>query len=91
QPLQSVLLTQTLGDDDADEMEVAVAAKNVEKVAEIMATNVIRRKLPGKRSGYTQKATVGGHKLFLRTGEFEDRTLGEIFIDMHKEGSAFRS
>ncbi|WP_204276939.1 hypothetical protein, partial [Escherichia coli] len=56
QPLQSVLLTQTLGDDDADEMEVAVAAKNVEKVAEIMATNVIRRKLPGKRSGYTQKA-----------------------------------
>jgi ribonucleoside-diphosphate reductase alpha chain len=50
-----------------------------------------RRRLPDRRKGYTQKAVVGGHKVFLRTGEYEDGTLGEIFIDMHKEGAAFRS
>jgi ribonucleoside-diphosphate reductase alpha chain len=51
----------------------------------------MRVRLPKKRSGFTQEATVGGHKIFLRTGEYEDNTLGEIFIDMHKEGAAFRS
>jgi len=50
-----------------------------------------RRVLPGRRSGYTQKADVGGHKVYLRTGQFEDGTLGEVFLDMHKEGAAFRS
>jgi len=50
-----------------------------------------RRKLPTRRAGYTQKAIVGGHKVYLRTGEYEDGALGEIFIDMHKEGAAFRS
>jgi len=50
-----------------------------------------RRTLPGRRRGYTQKARVGGHKVYLRTGEFEDGSLGEIFIDMHREGAAFRS
>ncbi|MDP2313209.1 MAG: vitamin B12-dependent ribonucleotide reductase [Pseudomonadota bacterium] len=50
-----------------------------------------RRRLPDRRKGYTQKAVVGGHKVFLRTGEYDDGTLGEIFIDMHKEGAAFRS
>ncbi|MDR3691722.1 MAG: hypothetical protein P4L46_20250 [Fimbriimonas sp.] len=50
-----------------------------------------RRVLPGRRRGYTQKARVGGHKVYLRTGEFEDGALGEIFIDMHREGAAFRS
>ena len=49
-----------------------------------------RRDLPGRRSGYTQKAAVGGHKLLLRTGEYEDGSLGEIFIALHKEGAAFR-
>jgi hypothetical protein len=49
-----------------------------------------RRDLPGRRSGYTQKASVGGHKLFLRTGEYEDGSLGEMFIALHKEGAAFR-
>ena len=49
-----------------------------------------RRELPGRRSGYTQKAAVGGHKLFLRTGEYEDGGIGEIFIALHKEGAAFR-
>ncbi|HWV23960.1 MAG TPA: hypothetical protein VNZ58_07205, partial [Thermomicrobiales bacterium] len=50
-----------------------------------------RRRLPAKRHGFTQEARVGGHKLYLRTGEYEDGTLGEVFIDMHKEGAAFRS
>jgi len=50
-----------------------------------------RARLPKKRRGFTQEAHVGGHKVFLRTGEYEDGTLGEIFIDMHKEGAAFRS
>jgi ribonucleoside-diphosphate reductase alpha chain len=50
-----------------------------------------RVRLPQKRRGFTQEARVGGHKVFLRTGEYEDGSLGEIFIDMHKEGAAFRS
>lgn len=50
-----------------------------------------RHTLPSRRRGYTQKARVGGHKVYLRTGEYEDGTLGEIFIDMHREGAAFRS
>ena len=50
-----------------------------------------RSKLPERRKGYTQKAVVGGHKVYLRTGEYGDGKLGEIFIDMHKEGAAFRA
>ncbi len=50
-----------------------------------------RRSMPPRRSGYTQKAVIGGHKVYLRTGEYENGQLGEIFIDMHKEGAAFRS
>ena len=50
-----------------------------------------RRPLPSRRGGYTQKAIVGGHKIYLRTGEYENGEIGEIFLDMHKEGAAFRS
>ncbi len=50
-----------------------------------------RRRMPERRSGYTQKAVIAGHKVYLRTGEYEGGQLGEIFIDMHKEGAAFRS
>jgi len=50
-----------------------------------------RHRLPKKRKGFTQEARIGGHKVFLRTGEYEDGSLGEIFVDMHKEGAAFRS
>ncbi len=50
-----------------------------------------RRRLPKRRHGFTQEARIGGHKVFLRSGEYEDGTIGEIFIDMHKEGAAFRS
>jgi hypothetical protein len=49
-----------------------------------------RRTLPQRRTGYTQKAAVGGHKLYLRTGEYDDGQLGEIFVALHKEGAAFR-
>jgi ribonucleoside-diphosphate reductase alpha chain len=51
---------------------------------------VRRRELPARRAGYTQKAGVGGHRLFLRTGEYDDGSLGEVFIALHKEGAAFR-
>jgi ribonucleoside-diphosphate reductase alpha chain len=55
-------------------------------------SNIVQRKrLPEKRSGFTQKAKVGGETIFVRTGEYDDGTLGEIFIDMHKEGASFRS
>ncbi len=50
-----------------------------------------RERLPKRRKGFTQEARVGGHKIFLRSGEYDDGRLGEIFIDMHKEGAAFRS
>ena len=71
--------------------------KIAEKMADILVEHVLeqkkdpRRVLPTRRGGYTQKANLNGHKIYLRTGEYEDGTLGEIFIDMHKEGAAFRS
>jgi len=52
---------------------------------------VERKKLPAKRDGFTQKSKIGGQTIFVRTGEYEDGTLGEIFIDMHKEGASYRS
>jgi ribonucleoside-diphosphate reductase alpha chain len=80
----------------SDEEEEAAAA-DVEKVAERMTERVVtkyvreRHRLPDRRAGYTQKAVVGGHKVYLRTGQYEDGSLGEVFLDMHKEGAAFRS
>ncbi|HTV45057.1 MAG TPA: vitamin B12-dependent ribonucleotide reductase [Stellaceae bacterium] len=72
-----------------------VAERIVERVVERIVEKIVqrgeRRRLPNRRKGYTQKATVGGHKVYLRTGEHEDGRLAEVFIDMHKEGSAFRS
>ena len=73
------------------------AASDVMAMAEKITERVLvrylakRRPLPSRRNGYTQKAIIGGHKLYLRTGEYEDGTIGEIFLDMHKEGAAFRS
>jgi ribonucleoside-diphosphate reductase alpha chain len=64
------------------------AERIVERVIERERT---RRKLPDRRKGYIQKAAVGGHKVYLHTGEYDDGELGEIFLDMHKEGAAFRS
>jgi ribonucleoside-diphosphate reductase alpha chain len=68
-----------------------VAERIVERVVERIVHRGERRRLPNRRKGYTQKAIVGGHKVYLRTGEYEDGRLGELFIDMHKEGAAFRS
>jgi ribonucleoside-diphosphate reductase alpha chain len=59
--------------------------------AQLSAPRTNRRPLPGRRNGYTQKAKIGGHSLFVRTGEYPDGSLGEIFLDMHREGAAFRS
>ncbi len=70
------------------EPEARAVERVVEKVVERDRT---RRKLPDRRKGYIQKAAVGGHKVYIHTGEYEDGELGEIFIDMHKEGAAFRS
>ena len=70
------------------EPETRAVERVVEKVIERDRT---RRKLPDRRKGYIQKAAVGGHKVYIHTGEYEDGELGEIFIDMHKEGAAFRS
>jgi ribonucleoside-diphosphate reductase alpha chain len=62
-----------------------------ERTAAAAPAQPVRRRLPARRGGFTQEARVAGNKVFLRTGEYEDGTLGEIFIDMHKEGAAFRS
>ena len=96
QPLNSVADAPELeAMDAAKEPEVVVPAAKPEavKIAERIVHRYIarRRRLPDRRAGYTQKARIGNHKVYLRTGEYEDGTLGEIFIDMHKEGAAFRS
>jgi ribonucleoside-diphosphate reductase alpha chain len=76
-----------------EEAPKAVPVKAAEKITERIVHRYIarRRRLPDRRAGYTQKARIGNHKMYIRTGEYEDGTLGEIFIDMHKEGAAFRS
>ena len=95
QPLSSGLIDDIEDDEEAAEAldtPVAAAAPQViEKIVERIVHSAEREKLPQRRKGYTQKATVGGHKVYLRTGEYEDGRLGEVFIDMHKEGAAFRS
>ncbi|WP_418885056.1 vitamin B12-dependent ribonucleotide reductase [Aurantimonas endophytica] len=103
QPLNASLIADE-DDEDEDVVEmataaliaappVAQAAQVAERIVERIVEKVVRdrEKLPNRRKGYTQKAIVGGHKVYLRTGEFDDGRLGEIFIDMHKEGAAFRA
>ncbi|MCG2632099.1 vitamin B12-dependent ribonucleotide reductase [Bradyrhizobium sp. WYCCWR 13023] len=100
QPLNSQLISDDEDEDDAVEMlhekpmaarTAQVAEKVVEKLVERIIVMREREKMPDRRKGYTQKAVVGGHKVYLRTGEYDDGRLGEIFIDMHKEGAALRS
>jgi ribonucleoside-diphosphate reductase alpha chain len=100
QPLNSQLIA-----DDEDEAEDAIEAMRASEPAQsratVMAERIVERiverhvrtreKMPNRRKGYTQKAIVGGHKVYLRTGEYDDGRIGEIFVDMHKEGSAFRA
>jgi ribonucleoside-diphosphate reductase alpha chain len=101
QPLNSQLIADD--DDDVEDAVEALIASNaparatgvaekiVEKIVERIERTRERERLPDRRKGYTQKAVVGGHKVYLRTGEYADGRIGEIFIDMHKEGAAFRS
>ncbi len=103
--LSQPLNAQVLADDEDEQEEVAAEltsdrpmAARAAVAAERIVERIIERervrereKLPNRRKSYTQKATVGGHKVYLHTGEYEDGRLGEIFIDMHKEGAAFRS
>ncbi|SCY78331.1 vitamin B12-dependent ribonucleotide reductase [Microvirga guangxiensis] len=101
QPLNSALIADE--EEDAEDAAEALAAmpaaakaahvseKVVEKIVERVVAMRDREKMPDRRKGYTQKAVVGGHKVYLRTGEYDDGRLGEIFIDMHKEGAAFRA
>jgi len=100
QPLQSQLIADEEDDDDVIEAFIdkpaasraaALSERIVEKVVERIVVMRERERMPDRRKGYTQKAVVGGHKLYLRTGEYDDGRLGEIFIDMHKEGAALRS
>jgi ribonucleoside-diphosphate reductase alpha chain len=90
-------LSISLGSEEEEQLAEAVASGDVQHVAEAIAERVViryqarRRRLPQRRSGFTQKASVGGHKVYIRTGEYEDGSVGEIFLDMHREGAAFRS
>ncbi len=97
QPLAAALVED---DDEAAEVlesgapqekAVVLAEKIIEKVVIKEIERSHRTKMPERRKGYTQKAVVGGHKVYLRTGEYSDGSLGEIFIDMHKEGAGFRA
>jgi ribonucleoside-diphosphate reductase alpha chain len=100
QPLNSQLISDEDDEDDAveafyDKPMAARTAQVSEKIVEKLVERIVvmreREKMPDRRKGYTQKAVVGGHKVYLRTGEYDDGRIGEIFIDMHKEGAALRS
>ncbi len=97
QPLASQVLQFDDEEDEAEEFAAAPQVTRTTTVTERIVERLIERvsrereKLPQRRKGYTQKAIVGGHKVYLRTGEYEDGRIGEIFIDMHKDGAAFRS
>jgi ribonucleoside-diphosphate reductase alpha chain len=97
QPLNSAIIEDDEDEDDAvDALVEAPAAARAVQVTEKIVEKVIERvreqeKLPTRRKGYTQKAKIGGHTVFLRTGEYDDGRLGEIFLDMNKEGSTLRA
>ncbi|NNE56474.1 MAG: vitamin B12-dependent ribonucleotide reductase, partial [Hellea sp.] len=99
QPLNSAVFDDA-SLNELDDVMAQPQARRTEKAAEKIVEKIIERivekptereRLPDRRTGYIQKASVGGHKVYLHTGEFENGRLGEIFIDMHKEGAAFRS
>jgi ribonucleoside-diphosphate reductase alpha chain len=97
QPLAAALVgddeeaAEVLESGSTQEKAAVMAEKIVEKIIVKEIRNREREKMPQRRKGYTQKAIVGGHKVYLRTGEYADGSLGEIFIDMHKEGAGFRA
>jgi ribonucleoside-diphosphate reductase alpha chain len=86
-----IAIAQPALEEDQEEIQrTATAAPKAAARADEPA-QVERRRLPERRKGYIQKSIVGGHKVYLHTGEYDDGALGEIFIDLHKEGAAFRS
>ncbi len=96
QPLNASIAAELSNVDDDDQRQIEVKelrqpAAIAQKIVERIVHSTERKRMPERRKGYTQKATVGGHKVYLRTGEYEDGNIGEIFVDMHKEGAAFRS
>lgn len=94
QPLNAQMANSVFANlDDADEEEAPfeINKSDIKQITEKIVRRSIRRELPKKRFGYTVKATIGGQRVYLRTGEYEDGTLGEIFVDMYKEGAAYRS
>ncbi|MBM4157297.1 MAG: vitamin B12-dependent ribonucleotide reductase [Ignavibacteria bacterium] len=93
QPLNTIALEQLIGEEDSLSTSELTKSNDIVKVAERIIHRYIakRRKLPYRRKGYTQKAKIGTHSVYLRTGEYDNGQLGEIFIDMHREGAAFRS
>jgi ribonucleoside-diphosphate reductase alpha chain len=88
---QDDVLAAIASDQPSVQRATVIAERVVERIVERVRARAERLRLPDRRKGYTQKAVVGGHKVYLRTGEYDDGRLGEIFIDMHKEGAAFRS
>lgn len=87
----AITLTLAPLDEEIDDPRAAPASAAAPAPVQQAPARVDRRRLPERRKGYIQKATVGGHKVYLHTGEYDDGELGEIFIDLHKEGAAFRS
>ncbi|GBD91832.1 vitamin B12-dependent ribonucleotide reductase [bacterium BMS3Abin04] len=83
----------TVTEEDYEEVEEHEEKSEIIKVAERIIHRYIakRKRLPDRRSGYTQKAKINGNTVYIRTGEYENGQIGEIFLDMHKEGAAFRS
>ncbi len=84
-------MLQPLSDASSEKKEGTDKAAHPQQTADLWRTPLQRRRLPKKRKGFTQEARVGGQKIYLRTGEYEDGRLGEIFVDVHKEGASFRS
>jgi ribonucleoside-diphosphate reductase alpha chain len=90
---QEEVLASITSDQPQAQRAAVMAERIIERVIEreVERKRAVREKLPDRRTGYIQKAVVGGHKVYLHTGEYKDGRLGEIFLDMHKEGAAFRS
>lgn len=91
QPLSAALFDSTNSTDEEESQDVANLRKDITVLADKLARRTLRRELPNRRMGYTVKSTIGGQRVYLRTGEYEDGSLGEIFIDIYKEGAAYRA
>ncbi|MFM8269259.1 MAG: adenosylcobalamin-dependent ribonucleoside-diphosphate reductase, partial [Pseudomonadota bacterium] len=89
QPLSAALFDSVVDSDESVDAETLKT--DIVAFADKLVRKSLRRELPNRRMGYTVKSTIGGQRVYLRTGEYEDGTLGEIFIDIYKEGAAYRA